>query len=99
MNLYQRQLDPVRAAILYAIEPIWAAAFGSVAGTDTLTTWLWIGGGLILAGNVVTEVGLRNGRHPAQEAGDASHCVGTTPMTIRQGSAEGAVRTSGPQQS
>src|SRR5262249_9196398 len=28
MNLFQREIDPVRAAILYALEPIWAAVFG-----------------------------------------------------------------------
>ena len=32
MNLYQRELDPVRAAILYAIEPIWAALFALALG-------------------------------------------------------------------
>lgn len=61
MNLYQRELDPVRAAILYALEPIWAAAFGILGGHDSFTPWL-VGGGLVLfAGNLVAELG---GRKP-----------------------------------
>lgn len=59
MNLYQRELDPVRAAILYALEPIWAAAFGILGGHDAFTPWL-VGGGLVLfAGNLVAELGGR----------------------------------------
>jgi drug/metabolite transporter (DMT)-like permease len=59
MNIYQRSLDPVRAAVLYAFEPIWAAVFGIAAGTDSFTTYLWFGGGLLLAGNLVAELGQR----------------------------------------
>jgi drug/metabolite transporter (DMT)-like permease len=57
MNLFQRELDPVRAAILYAFEPIFALFFALAAGMETLSPWLWIGGGLILAGNLVAEIG------------------------------------------
>jgi drug/metabolite transporter (DMT)-like permease len=57
MSLYQRELDPVRAAILYAFEPIFATLFGLAAGLDSLTSWLWIGGGLILLGNLIAELG------------------------------------------
>lgn len=63
MNVFQRDLDPVRAAILYAIEPIWATLAGVLYGTDELGRWLWIGGGLLVAGNLVAEFGLfRSGR-------------------------------------
>lgn len=58
MNVFQRDLDPVRAAILYAIEPIWATIAGIAYGTDELGRWLWIGGGLLVAGNLVAEFGL-----------------------------------------
>jgi drug/metabolite transporter (DMT)-like permease len=57
MNLFQRDLDPVRAAILYAFEPIFALFFGLAAGLEVLTPWLWIGGGMILLGNLVAEMG------------------------------------------
>lgn len=59
MNLYQKQLDPLRAAIVYAVEPIWALVFGVWKGLDTLSGWLWIGGALLLAGNLVAELGPR----------------------------------------
>lgn len=59
MNLYQRRLDPVRAAVLYAFEPIWAALFGIACGTDAWTVYLWLGGTLLLVGNLVAEIGQR----------------------------------------
>lgn len=59
MNLFQKQIDPLRAAIVYAIEPIWALIFGVWRGHDVLTSWLWIGGSLLLAGNLVAELGPR----------------------------------------
>lgn len=59
MNLYQRELDPVRAAILYAFEPIWAALFGIACGMDRFSAWLLVGGSLLLAGNLAAELGQR----------------------------------------
>jgi drug/metabolite transporter (DMT)-like permease len=56
MNIFQRDIDPVRAAILYAFEPIFAMCFGLASGLDTLTPWLWAGGALILAGNLIAEI-------------------------------------------
>jgi drug/metabolite transporter (DMT)-like permease len=66
MNQFQRELDPVRAAILYAFEPIWAAVFGLLYGTDKVTVYLWLGGGLLLAGNLVAEIGQRRGLQVAR---------------------------------
>lgn len=69
MNLYQREIDPVRAAILYAFEPIFAMFFGLWAGLDTLTSWLWVGGSMILLGNLVAEIaGARNANSAAPAA-------------------------------
>jgi drug/metabolite transporter (DMT)-like permease len=56
MNLYQREVEPVRAAILYALEPIWATLIGVAAGADEFTGWLVVGGVLLLAGNLVAEL-------------------------------------------
>ncbi len=56
MNTYQRELPPVRAAILYALEPIWAALIALAGGWEA-DAWLWIGGGALLAGNLVAELG------------------------------------------
>lgn len=57
MNYYQRDLPPVRAAILYAIEPIWAAIFAIALGQSQVTGWLIFGGMLLLLGNLFAELG------------------------------------------
>ncbi|MBL8858085.1 MAG: EamA family transporter [Planctomycetes bacterium] len=59
MNLFQRRVDPVRAAIVYAFEPIFATVFGLMTGHDELTAWLWFGGSALLLGNLVAELGAR----------------------------------------
>jgi drug/metabolite transporter (DMT)-like permease len=57
MNLYQRALDPVRAAILYALEPVWTTLIAMAIGLGRPGTWLWIGGGALVAGNLIAEWG------------------------------------------
>jgi drug/metabolite transporter (DMT)-like permease len=57
MNIYQREIEPVRAAIIYAFEPIWAAAIGISVGMDEMTPYLWVGGIALLAGNLIAEIG------------------------------------------
>jgi drug/metabolite transporter (DMT)-like permease len=57
MNLFQRELEPVRAAILYALEPVWAACLAITAGMDAADGWLLVGGGALLAGNIISELG------------------------------------------
>lgn len=57
MNLYQRDLDPIRAAVIYAIEPVWAAIIAIALGLGEAGVWLWIGGAALLAGNLAAEFG------------------------------------------
>ena len=57
MNQFQRELDPVRAAILFALEPIWTTLIAMLYGFGRPGFWLWIGGGALLAGNLVAEWG------------------------------------------
>lgn len=57
MNLFQRELDPVRAAILYAIEPVWASLVSIGLGMAVPDRWLWVGGSALLAGNLLAELG------------------------------------------
>jgi drug/metabolite transporter (DMT)-like permease len=57
MNQFQRELDPVRAAILFALEPIWTTLIAMATGFGRPGFWLWIGGGALLAGNLVAEWG------------------------------------------
>ena len=56
INLYQKAMDPVRAAILYALEPIWTTLFAAVLGYGLPDFWLWVGGGALLAGNIIAEL-------------------------------------------
>lgn len=72
MNLFQRELDPVRAAILYAIEPVWAALVAIALGLAAADAWLWIGGTALLLGNLAAELGpLLGVRRPAAGTGAA----------------------------
>ncbi len=67
MNIYQRELDPVRAAIIYAIEPVWAAAIAIGIGMEQPSRWLYLGGGALLFGNLVAEW-RRAGNRPSSAA-------------------------------
>jgi drug/metabolite transporter (DMT)-like permease len=61
INLFQRELDPVRAAILYSLEPVWTAAFVVVFASASPSLWLWGGGAALLVGNLVAELAPRRG--------------------------------------
>ncbi len=56
MNFFQRDLPPVRAAILYALEPVWASCIALSMGQTEPTKWLFIGGGALLLGNLAAEL-------------------------------------------
>tara|TARA_B100000214_G_scaffold374044_1_gene355764 strand:+ start:261 stop:1280 length:1020 start_codon:yes stop_codon:yes gene_type:complete len=58
LNIYQKHLSPVRAAILYALEPVWAAIFSITLGLENTTKWLFAGAICLLLGNLIVE--LRN---------------------------------------
>jgi drug/metabolite transporter (DMT)-like permease len=79
MNLFQREVDPVRAAILYAVEPVWASLIALVLGLARADAWLWIGGAALLTGNLAAELGPRArrrlGRGPATK-GDSRGAAG-----------------------
>ena len=56
LNSFQRELSPVRAAILYSLEPVWAAIIALATGLMQLDFWLLVGGGGLLVGNLIVEV-------------------------------------------
>lgn len=57
MNRYQRELSPVRAAIIYAIEPVWAALYAVALDQPVeRPAWFLFGAGALLAGNLVAEI-------------------------------------------
>ncbi|RAH14084.1 MAG: hypothetical protein CMB56_006560 [Methanobacteriota archaeon] len=57
LTVLQKQLSPVRAAILYALEPIWAVIFSLILGMEgEITFWLFLGGGCLIIGNLIVEI-------------------------------------------
>lgn len=53
----QQLVSGTRAALIYALEPMWAALFGFVLVGDKLSLLAYIGCGFILAGMIVGRVG------------------------------------------
>ena len=47
----------MRAAVLYAIEPVWAALIATGVGLAHPTGWLVFGGTALVAGNWIAELG------------------------------------------
>jgi len=56
LNAFQRELTPVRAAILYSLEPVWAAIIAVSVGLMDVDMWLLLGGTGLLIGNLIVEV-------------------------------------------
>ncbi len=56
---FQRKTSPTRAAVIYATEPLFAALFGFLIFGEHLGATGWLGGSLILAGMVVSELSPR----------------------------------------
>ncbi|HEV3260029.1 MAG TPA: DMT family transporter [Gemmataceae bacterium] len=59
MNTYQPRVSAGRAALIYLLEPVFAAMFSVGMGHEELTHNLLLGGGLVLAGNLLVEVPAR----------------------------------------
>ncbi|ENW05923.1 DMT family transporter [Acinetobacter beijerinckii] len=58
MNWAQRMVDPTRAAIIYAGEPVWAGVFGRIAG-ERLPLLALLGGCLVVLGVLLSELKLK----------------------------------------
>ena len=56
LNMYQRYLHPIQAAIIYALEPVWATTYGLGLGLVDWSFWILIGGGALFLGNIVVEL-------------------------------------------
>lgn len=55
MNWAQRSVSPTRATLIYSSEPVFAGLLGRSAG-ERIGTSGWLGGALILAGVIVSEI-------------------------------------------
>ena len=56
MTTFQNRTTPTRAALIYTLEPVFAAIFSVWLAGDRLTTVGWFGGGTIVVGMIVAEV-------------------------------------------
>jgi drug/metabolite transporter (DMT)-like permease len=56
MNKYQPRVSASRAALIYLLEPVFAAVFSVSRGKEPVTVALLVGGSLILAGNALAEM-------------------------------------------
>ena len=56
VNYFQKYLNPVRAAVLFALEPVWATLISITYGMTGITLWLFVGGGALLVGNLISEL-------------------------------------------
>ncbi|KQR40112.1 DMT family transporter [Microbacterium sp. Leaf159] len=68
MNWAQKSVSPTRATIIYAGEPVWAAAIGRIAGERLPVTAL-IGGALVVLGILASELRLVRRRDKAPAPG------------------------------
>jgi drug/metabolite transporter (DMT)-like permease len=66
LNVYQRHLSPVRAAILFALEPVWAALIALAVGQVHPDRWFIFGAAALLGGNLIVEVAPRLMKAKAQ---------------------------------
>jgi drug/metabolite transporter (DMT)-like permease len=57
MSWAQRRTSAVRAALIFSLEPVAAALFSHFVGGESLRPSDWVGGALIVAGVVTSEVG------------------------------------------
>jgi drug/metabolite transporter (DMT)-like permease len=58
MSTYQPRVPASRAALIYLLEPVFAAVLSVVVGHDSITGRLLLGGALILSGNALVELPL-----------------------------------------
>ncbi|MBD1399266.1 DMT family transporter [Pelovirga terrestris] len=66
MTTFQNRTTPTRAALIYTLEPVFAAIFSIWLAGDRLSTLAWFGGALILAGMIVAEGWSLTARHRRQ---------------------------------
>jgi len=56
MNRYQRDVTPTRAAVIYTLEPVLAAAFAAAFVGEPMTPRKLLGGAIVVAGNLACEL-------------------------------------------
>ncbi len=72
MSRFQKDTTPTKAVILYALEPIFAVAFGSLILREELKPRMLLGGLLILAGVLASELWTSRRQLPLEKRRDES---------------------------
>ncbi|MFZ8906505.1 MAG: DMT family transporter [Poseidonia sp.] len=70
LNMFQRHMHPVQAAIIYAFEPVWATLFGLGLGLVSWSWWIPFGGGVLLFGNILVELTSSENEDPSMNQTD-----------------------------
>jgi drug/metabolite transporter (DMT)-like permease len=65
---FQNRSNPIRAAIIYSLEPVFAAAFAWWLLSEQMTTRGFVGAGLMLIGVIVSETWKLSSGGPARKA-------------------------------
>jgi drug/metabolite transporter (DMT)-like permease len=71
LNRFQRDIAPTRAAVLYTMEPVFAAVFAASFVGEEMTPRKLLGGAIIIGGNLVCELVRRRGGGAAPPSGGA----------------------------
>ena len=66
----QARIDATRAAVIMAMEPVWAAGFAVALGGEPITVRMIIGGAAILAAMYLVELAPRLRRRAPTPTGD-----------------------------
>ncbi|ORJ60319.1 hypothetical protein B5V00_08700 [Geothermobacter hydrogeniphilus] len=62
MTAFQRLTTPTRAALIYTLEPVWAALFSILLLGERLSVLNWVGGACIILGMVFAELAPLTGK-------------------------------------
>lgn len=68
-NWLQGKTSATHAALIFVLEPVFAAMFGWILAGETLDLRGWIGSGMILAGMIVGQRNNRSGTAPGSQEG------------------------------
>lgn len=56
VNRFQKDIDPTRAAVIYTLEPVFAAVFSYLFYEERFTRGMLLGASVLVAGNLVAEL-------------------------------------------
>jgi drug/metabolite transporter (DMT)-like permease len=85
MNRFQRDVPATRAAVIYTLEPVFAAVFSAAFIAEPMTARKIAGGAIIIAGNAVCEVVMRVRSASSSRLGTLDSGLATPPVAPERG--------------